>query len=343
MKRIPTLDGWRGIAILMVLVAHLQEGRLGYVFGRYRWLNPGLHGVTLFFVLSGYLITNHLLTEERIDLKRFYIRRFFRLMPCAWAYLLMLAIAGVISHQTILGRDALPCLLFFRNYYPANSAAATWTGHFWSLSVEEQFYLAWPPLLGLMGQKRAAGLAIGAILTCASVRFLHWQSYGQPYINLHSEVHIDAILVGCVLAMLLKKESVRNWFQRFGGTLTWIIIPLFLWHIYYFQVLIPLTESLLIASLIACTSRAPSFLASMLEWKHLKFLGAISYSLYLWHLGPFGIAFLPIIVIISYGAIERPCNNFGHRVCARPRLRMFDSVSERKQPRLHFNETSIDG
>src|SRR5579863_1674550 len=88
MNRIPTLDGWRGIAILMVLAAHLQTSLLRGLYGGFRWLDLGQHGVTLFFVLSGYLITTRLLSKPGIDLKAFYLRRFFRLMPCAWVYLL---------------------------------------------------------------------------------------------------------------------------------------------------------------------------------------------------------------------------------------------------------------
>lgn len=84
MNRIPTLDGWRGIAIALVLFDHVQSALLrGYLRP---WTETGQHGVTIFFVLSGFLITTKLMEGPR-DFKRFYIRRFFRLMPAAWAYL----------------------------------------------------------------------------------------------------------------------------------------------------------------------------------------------------------------------------------------------------------------
>ena len=104
MDRIPTLDGWRGIAILLVLVTHLQISLLGHLYGSYHWMDLGQHGVNLFFVLSGYLITSRLLGENKINLKAFYLRRFFRLMPCAWTYLLTLA-----PFHTRLGR-AVPVI-----------------------------------------------------------------------------------------------------------------------------------------------------------------------------------------------------------------------------------------
>ena len=83
-SRIPTLDGWRDIAILLVLFNHVMNACVNNVSSP--WLATGHHGVTLFSVLSGFLITANLIAGP-IDLKLFYIRRFFRLMPVAWAYL----------------------------------------------------------------------------------------------------------------------------------------------------------------------------------------------------------------------------------------------------------------
>ena len=83
MNRIPTLDGWRGVAILLVIVSHLQTSLLGHLYCGYSWMDVGQHGVEIFFILSGYLITTLLLEEEKINLKRFYLRRFFRLEQTA--------------------------------------------------------------------------------------------------------------------------------------------------------------------------------------------------------------------------------------------------------------------
>jgi hypothetical protein len=112
MDRIPTLDGWRGIAITLVFVTHLQISLLGHLYHGYRWLDLGQHGVTLFFVLSGYLITSRLLGEEKINLGSFYLRRFFRLMPCAWAYLLILGIVAVVAHADIVAAMSGPASSF---------------------------------------------------------------------------------------------------------------------------------------------------------------------------------------------------------------------------------------
>lgn len=328
MDRIPTLDGWRGIAITLVLVTHLQISLLGHLYHGYRWMDLGQHGVTLFFVLSGYLITSRLLGEEKINLRSFYLRRFFRLMPCAWAYLLALGIVAVVTHADIIGRDVWSCLFFFRNYYPAVEAANNFrTGHFWSLSLEEQFYLVWPPILVLSGRRRAFWIATAATVACALFRYLHWASYNQVFKDQHSEVRFDALLVGCIFALLFQSAKIREWFKRHGALLFWILLPVFAWHIYRYEWLIPLSESLTMALLIASTSLAPSSIAGkVLEWKHLKFLGLISYSLYVWQQGVLfipwpriGAVFLPLVAILSYGWIEQPCIAFGRRVVKRLR------------------------
>jgi peptidoglycan/LPS O-acetylase OafA/YrhL len=326
MDRIPTLDGWRGIAILLVLITHLQISLLGHLYGGYRWMDLGQHGVNLFFVLSGYLITNRLLGENKINLKAFYLRRFFRLMPCAWTYLLTLVIASVIAHTAFIGRDAWSCLFFFRNYYPAGEAASNFrTGHFWSLSLEEQFYLVWPPVLVLAGRARAVWIAAFAAAGCAIFRILHWQSYNQVFRDQRSEVRFDALLVGCIFALLMQSPRVRASFQRYGTILFWILVPVLIWHLYRYEWLIPLSESLTMAALIVSTSQTPSGLAARaLEWKHLKFLGLISYSLYVWQQGVLfipwpwiGALFLPLVAILSFSLIERPCIAFGRHVVKR--------------------------
>src|SRR6476646_7446998 len=94
MNRIPTLDGWRGIAIALVLFDHIQDSIMGH-YAR-PWTATGYQGVTIFFVLSGFLITSKLL-EGPINFKRFYLRRFFRLMPAAWVFLVFLLL---LSHIT---------------------------------------------------------------------------------------------------------------------------------------------------------------------------------------------------------------------------------------------------
>lgn len=156
-RRIPALDGWRAIAILLVIAEDLQVGTLGRLP-----FHTGLHGVTLFFVPSGYLITRRSLSEKErtgtINLPAFYWRRFRRLMPAAWTYLLVLLVLLLVAGRAIPVVGFLSALLFFRNYSDPRGL----TGHFWSLSIEKQFYLIWPFLLSRMKKETAVVGVIGS-------------------------------------------------------------------------------------------------------------------------------------------------------------------------------------
>lgn len=326
-QRIPTLDGWRGIAISLVLIDHLQLMLFRGPYAGHNWLLVGQHGVTLFFVLSGYLITTRLLNEEKISLKAFYIRRIFRLMPCAWAYLIVLSIVGIVLHTKVIGSDAWSCLFFVRNYIPNYEIASNMrTGHFWSLSIEEQFYLAWPPLLKLLGRKRSLGLAGTGVLLCTVFRSLYWREYARVFMNQRTEVRIDALFFGCAFALLLNQVNLRRWITDRSGLILAISIPMALRYFYCYQSLIPAGESAALTLIIGCTSLRPSSLISRgLEWKYLQFVGVISYSLYVWqqgmlfisHAEPQAALFLPLIAIMSYGLIERPCMEYGRGFVAK--------------------------
>lgn len=160
MKRIPTLDGWRGIAIAMVITGHIQVAANYYIpLLKIR----GQHGVTIFFVLSGFLITANLISRP-VTLKNFYIRRFFRLMPAAWTFLAVLTLVDALTGFPLSSWPEIrACLLFYRNFLPPVGG----TGQFWTLSIEEQFYLIWPGVLLLFGARRCRW-------DCRHMRREHW-------------------------------------------------------------------------------------------------------------------------------------------------------------------------
>jgi len=169
---IPTLDGWRAIAILAVIVHHATVSYVypsgPYPSGRGLWISRllGDHGVAIFFAISGFLICTRLLQEhrktDRISLKSFYLRRAFRILP---PYFLYLAILGVIAAAGVIEVEPIEwwsCAFFFRNYMPGPHPPFTgwYTGHFWSLSIEEHFYLFWPLMLVVCGNKRARSAVV---------------------------------------------------------------------------------------------------------------------------------------------------------------------------------------
>ncbi|WP_348262176.1 acyltransferase [Telmatobacter sp. DSM 110680] len=322
MNRIPSLDGWRGVAITLVLLEHIQGTMHRSIPGP--WTNTGQHGVTIFFVLSGFLITTKLL-EGPIDLKRFYLRRFFRLLPVVWVYLIVIWLFGkAIGIQTLTSTEVVSCLFIFRNFL--GHLGQGLTASFWSLSIEEQFYLVWPCLLLLAGGRRARWFALAGALLCSGYRLLNWDFYNHLYLSFRTEVRADALLIGCLVSLLLNEPSFRPLACRWSKVLALPAGAIVLFCVTRFPYLPPLTESVAIAVLIVASVVHPnSLMARPLSFRPLAWLGTISYSLYVWNLFFFLISgsVLSEIVMMclmfcfalaSYYVIERPATRLGHRL-----------------------------
>jgi peptidoglycan/LPS O-acetylase OafA/YrhL len=322
-SRIPTLDGWRGVAIILVLFDHIANVFLGD--GASPYLQTGQHGVTLFFVLSGFLITSSLLNRP-IDLKSFYIRRVFRLMPVAWAYLGFLLLLNLRIH-VLSGSALLSSLFFFRNFDATTFGSTTW--HFWSLSLEEQFYLVWPIILLLAGARRSRWLTFAAIAACAIYRLTFWSDYNQQFFNCQTQVRADALLVGCLMALLVREPAFRARIEKSSAVLALPALAVLIYCIGKFTLLPPLVESVSIAVLLAGSVLHPrSPLAKPLNWPWLSKLGLVSYSLYVWQELFVLIAgdqqtsgrilvlglIMPLLALGSYFYIERPLTHLGQRI-----------------------------
>src|SRR5665213_2363630 len=150
--RLPGLDGLRALSILLVILLHTIQRRSvthAVPFVAYVFSNGGM-GVLIFFVISGYLITTLLLREREktgsISLKRFYIRRAFRIFPPLYTYIAFIAVLGAASRLAgVNAREIITGLTLTRNY--AHGVYLWAFEHFWSLCIEEQFYLLWPGLV----------------------------------------------------------------------------------------------------------------------------------------------------------------------------------------------------
>jgi peptidoglycan/LPS O-acetylase OafA/YrhL len=306
--RIAALDGWRGIAILLVLLEHFKVSMRPAFLAR--WTNTGTHGVALFFVLSGFLITRNLI--ESPDLRSFFIRRFFRLMPAAWVYLIFARF--VDAHVSVF--EIIASVFSYRNY----SLGSWTTGHFWSLSIEEQFYLVWPFLLLVLGLRKAQWLVMALAASAAVYRFLNW-GYFDGRRNQLTYLHVDAICVGCLLALVLNAhgELLEGFFR-----VAWLpALAGACFCVWYFdRFLIPLVECLAFAVLIGHSAITR---LRIMEFKPLAWFGVISYSLYLWQqifLVPertilaLALAVIPV-ACVSYYCIERPMRRLGVRIASR--------------------------
>src|SRR5882724_6762406 len=211
--RYPALDGVRGIAVLLVVVAHFA------LLFPASHISGGLLGVDVFFVLSGFLITSILIKEfdtgGEISLRNFYARRFLRLMPAYWTLLMLIylfayQILPPIQAALVRGDNTLlSCLLYYSNRSRMAGQSLGVLTHTWSLSIEEQFYFMWAPLLYLMLallKHRHLILLATATINILLVVILErriQQGVLTTYLYNAIECRLFAIMIGSLIAMVV--------------------------------------------------------------------------------------------------------------------------------------------
>ena len=198
-------------------------------FANSTWYAISLHGtfgVDLFFGISGLLICGRLLDESEktggISLRSFYIRRVFRIIPPAFAYLAVVGLLSIAGFIVVSPREWLSSLFFSRNYIIMPPDTGWYTGHFWSLAVEEHFYLIWPAALVALGASRARRftpwLAIAvALWRVVDYVYFHGQIWPGVLSNLiyeRTDTRFDGLLWGCWIALIASVPAYRAFFSR---------------------------------------------------------------------------------------------------------------------------------
>jgi peptidoglycan/LPS O-acetylase OafA/YrhL len=345
MNRIRSLDGFRAVSIVIVILSHAQAST-GFPDILRPILVPGAAGVQVFFVLSGYLITGLLLSEQaakgKVSLRNFYVRRFFRIVPA-----LLLLVAGVAVYDWHRGWQIprivyLNALTFTTGIVPLQPGGRL-LQHTWSLSVEEQFYVLWPVFFAratprtryiLMGTV----IAVWPVLRVASyvlkLRFVAHSSIGWA----------DSLMVGCAIATLARDfpgrlDKVLSFHPRGGraiAALTFISIAKLSGAGRLGVITVPAGATLMalaIGYLVASYAKDDSGLVGrFLTARPIVALGILSYSLYLWQ-EPFTVEEIDLPVarslfwktfplnvglslafaIVSYVFVERPLMRLRHR------------------------------
>ena len=338
---IPTLDGWRAIAILLVIGAHsvnaLLSTRAFLGVALARCFSHISVGVDIFFALSGYLICTILLNEYKrtgsINLRNFYLRRAFRILPPMLVYLAGLAILRITNVlPEIRVFDLMAVVFFVRNYL----IGSRYTGHFWSLAVEEHFYLFVPWMLARLKWSAAVAAALVIAAGSITIRALEYQSTMMSDaipIHFRTESRLDALMYGAVLALLLHRAPIRAWFFKYFSWISVLVLAgasTVAMYVFSSQPIRRSVIALVLPLFVAYTVLNPESLAGrLLELRWLRWLGRLSYSLYIWQelflvhvsqpLGflqqyPWNLGASMLCAIASYYLVEKPMIRTGHRI-----------------------------
>jgi peptidoglycan/LPS O-acetylase OafA/YrhL len=318
------LDGVRGLAILMVIGCHVFESDYeskGFVYRVLGdWLHYGNTGVDLFFVLSGFLITGILFDSLNDDgyFRKFYARRALRILPLYYGVLL---VCLLLTHPLHLhwGYMGWLLLLYLQNLRPAAIAGFA-PGqhvalyHFWSLAVEEQFYLVWPAAVfwirtrsGLLRTMLIA--SVGALVVRLGMVLLG----GSP-VAIHETTicRADSLLLGGVLALLYRTpdwETVKRWapwgfvgaiafYVGMNSFVNWHIVKAPMQGMLWSEGLSYTVLAVGFACLIAWSLRAGSVCSWIFQRAWMRFLGKYSYGLYVLHVMVLSLMNLPLRAVL---------------------------------------------
>jgi peptidoglycan/LPS O-acetylase OafA/YrhL len=333
-SHIPVLDGLRALAILLVICFHFQQGHPPSLVGKIAvW---GQTGVDLFFVLSGFLITGILLDSKGSPrfLRNFYARRILRIFPLYYAALIAYYFVGPYLHMNAWTpwRKGIWYWFFLQNVFvtlPQDTVSGP--GHFWSLAVEEHFYLVWPFVVMLASRNRLLKIAACAVGVSLLTRIIFIQYAETFYFTL---ARLDGLAMGAALAIFARKQG--DGLARLVTPATVLLCTLgpalVMTQLFVSGqglVVIQLVKSTLIDLAYACVmiialeKRLGRHLGKLLSGRFLGSIGKYSYGMYVVHqfvlfeLGRAGIPYNPVglaaaILLIwlaarlSWNLLEKP-------------------------------------
>lgn len=300
-------DGLRGVSIIFVLLTHLGLHDLlpnnDFIKLRLWQLISGFTGVFIFFVISGFLITV-LLSEEKqtrgkIDIKRFFFRRFLRLAPLLFCFYIVVAILMFFKTIPVSFIGLLTSIIYLYNFIPYSFYTFE-LGHTWSLAVEEQFYLLWPFIINKMHLTKVVVTALVVITLCCLFIYIRpYLTYTITYGNHSQSLNrlfklerwflpaVGPVMIGSIAALLFRYKS-KFMLLLMGKSKTALLIAIVLfitplWMPLYVFPYLFLFQSAGI-SIFICLIRfyQNNCVVNFLEFKPLAYVGKLSYGIYVW-------------------------------------------------------------
>lgn len=291
MNRIASLDGFRAISIILVVFSHFRflPEFPAFLFDFARQCDIG---VTIFFVISGYLITKILQQEYQItnsiNIKLFFIKRALRILPVFCLYFLFILLVNQKLNLGVSSGNFIHALTFTANF---DSSANWYLGHFWSLSIEEQFYIFWP-LLFILFQKKIRTIIIFLIAYSCIIRVLHYK------FNLNTGFYgffakSDPIMIGALAALsniqntaIFQKRALINYFFQLIALILIILFTYCSAHGKFGIIALPFGNTIIACSImyiiLSYTSYQNNYFFKLLNNKLFIHLGLLSYSIYIW-------------------------------------------------------------
>ena len=339
---LPTLDGWRALSIFLVLIYHFSW----FYFGPesklhdpefWHYFKMGTYGVCLFFTISGFLVTLRIFEEIKkngfFDWRKFMLRRVFRILPPFYLFLAVLALLDFLKVINLFQSDLLTSLTFTRIYFSEN--VSWYTGHIWSLCVEEHFYIVLTLIFIVFKRFNFISLFFALFLAIviwniASFKFHHINIVKYFAENLKVISWMSYMFSGALVASLASfQKQILDYLQKFQliflGLLPFMVVAQYPLKLLILPMFFALT--------IAVTCLYPiRFSLALFENRPMIFIGKISYSLYIWQqlffvpsnqlsdqitklqIFPLNLFLVFFLAITSYLFVEKPMIQLGRKI-----------------------------
>ncbi len=308
--RMTELDGIRGIAILLVLLFHCGTFNSTTAFSRLLRLVTGVSlgwsGVDLFFVLSGFLITGILLDTKKSEkyFSSFYMRRVLRIFPLYMAFVLVffwvaVPIAHALGHGSLVTSSAQKWYwLYLSNWRVGlGFTRENYLNHFWSLAIEEQFYVLWPLIVLMLSESQLLKLCFAVISSCLILRCSLVSVLHPPILQFLTPFRIDTLAFGAVACLIFRNTDWARRYRAYSRRilaalgLSLVVLVTFCGAVSFEHVAIRTVGYTLFAAFYGClvfgaasASRSPGLLVMQLRRPALLSLGKYSYAIYVVHL-----------------------------------------------------------